>query len=64
MDVIRFFQAAFALAIASGMVKFGNQNYEMLKTEFSILVPVACLIGGIALAIYGIRTFIRSFSYA
>jgi len=62
MDTIRLLQSVFAIMIAAGLAKFGNENYELLKAEGSILIPIACLIGAIVLGIYGIILFFRSLS--
>ena len=62
MDVIRFTQSVMAIMIASGLAKFGNENYETLKADGSVLLPAICLLAAIALFIFGIRRFAHAFS--
>lgn len=62
MDVIRMFQSIMAIMVGGALAKFGNQNYEALKAEGSVLLPAACLLGAVVLLIYGVRCFARAFS--
>lgn len=62
MDVIRMFQSVMAIMVGGVLAKFGNQNYEAMKADGGILLPVACLLGSIVLLIFGVRCFVRAFS--
>jgi len=59
MDFNKLIKSLIAIFVAAGLAKFGNENYEMLKSEGSILIPIACLIGAIILGIYGVIAFFR-----
>ena len=58
----RLLTAVIAIMFASGLAKFGNENYEMLKEDGGLLFPIACLLGALCLGIYGIRSFFKAFS--
>ena len=60
MTIIRLTQSVIAVMVASAVLKFGNENYEMLKAEGGVALPALCLPGGIALGIYGYRRFLKS----
>ena len=57
-------KAAVAFLLAGQIVKFGHENYELLKADGGVAVPILCLLGGIALGIYGVRCFMDAFSKA
>lgn len=58
----RLIAAVIAIVFASGLAKFGNENYEMLKEAGGLLFPIAFLLGALIIGIYGIRLFIKAFS--
>lgn len=62
MNPVNLIQGVVAIAAGGGVLKFGNQNYEMLKADFGLLVPLLCLVGGFGLIIYGIKSFWRAAS--
>ena len=61
MNVTDLVKAAVSVTVASALLKFGNENYEMLKAEGGLIAPFLCLLGGIALGIYALKCFGRAF---
>ena len=62
MKIGRLIIAVIAIVFASGLAKFGNENYEMLKETGGLLMPIAFLLGALCIGIYGIRSLLKSFS--
>ena len=60
MNTSEMTKAGIAILVAGGLLKFGNENYELLKADYGMLAPLACLIGGGALLYYGIKSFRRA----
>ena len=58
----RLIVGVIAIIFASGLAKFGNENYEMLKESGGLLIPIAFLLGALCIGIYGIRSFFKAFS--
>lgn len=61
MNLNELNKAAIAAVIGGSLLKFGNENYEMLKSSTSLIGPLACLIGGGALLYQAFKSFGRSF---
>lgn len=62
MNIFRLVTSVFAILIAGSFAKFGNENYEMLKADGGLLLPIAVLLIAIFLGIYGLRSFFKAFS--
>ena len=60
MNLGELSKAAFAITASGGLMKFGNENYELLKSDVGLAGPLFCLIAGCALAYYGIKSFGRA----
>jgi len=60
MKIAELAKTAFAIPLAGGLLSFGNENYEMLKTDFGLMAPIACLICGCGLLYFGIKSFRRA----
>lgn len=59
---ISFVKPLMAIFIGGGILKFANENYEMLKESGGLLIPLICLIGGGGLAFYGLKTLAKEFA--
>ena len=62
MKLGRLIAAVIAIVFASGLAKFGNENYEMLKETGGLLIPITFLLGALFIGIYGIRLLLKAFS--
>jgi len=62
MNIKNLFIGSLTLTIAGQLAKFGNENYDLLKEEHGLMLPILCLIGAICLGTYGVRSLMRSFS--
>lgn len=62
MNIGRLVIAIVAIFLASGLAKYGNENYEALKENGGVLIPILFLLGAVILAILGIRSLIKAFS--
>lgn len=61
MNLGRLATAVIAIFLASGLAKFGNENYEALKEQGGVIIPILCLLGALVLGIYGVVAFFRAF---
>jgi len=58
----KILQAGIAIMMGGGLLKFGNENYEMLKADGGLIGPIFCLLGGGALLIYGLKSLGGAFA--
>ncbi|MHA7774366.1 hypothetical protein [Roseibium sp. M-1] len=61
MNFRRLFLFMALIWIAATLSKFANQNYEAIKTDYSLAAPILLLLTGLALLVTGVLTLFRSF---
>ncbi|MBO6508872.1 MAG: hypothetical protein JJ979_10430 [Roseibium sp.] len=64
MNLRRLLLSLLFVYVTAILMKFGNQNYEVLKNDFGILGPLSVLTFGLISGTFGILLFIRSFQRA
>lgn len=60
MNMSRLITSILVISMAASLFKFGDQNYQILKTDFGLMGPVFILLTGTVLGLFGVVVFFKA----